>query len=118
MRRRPAPLEQPRRTTDQRTSTYRENATRPGRLLPDPSQHFSVLHKGFLAESTGHMKHVELWCTRQRRIRRQPQPFEVAHGLSGLAVERFDRIRVARAGWRIVYDGSVRGGLEALEKSF
>src|ERR1700722_17635428 len=86
MRCRPLPLEQSRRATEQRASTYRENVTRAGRLLPDPGQSFSVFHQGFLAESAGHVKHIELWCIRQRRIRRQPQPLEVAHGFDGLAV--------------------------------
>src|SRR5580704_3917201 len=96
MRRRTPSLEEPRRATEQRAGTYRENAARAGYLLPDPGQHFGVLHQGFLPESAGDMKHIELWRIRQRRVRRQPQPLEVAYGLGGLAVEAVGRVRNAR----------------------
>ena len=45
VRRRSAPLEQACRAAEQGARAHRENAARACRLLPDPVQHFGVLHQ-------------------------------------------------------------------------
>ena len=96
VRRRPASLEQAGRAAEQRARAHGENAARACRLLPDPAQHFGVLHQGFLAEAARHMQDIQRRRIGQGRVRRQPQSFQIANRRGGLAVDAIGRVRDAR----------------------
>src|SRR5271165_1180710 len=96
MRRRPASLEEARCATEKRARAHGEYAARSCRLPPDPGEHFSVLHQGFLSEAARHMQYIERRSIGQGRIRRQSQSFQIANRCGRLAVDAIGRVRDAR----------------------
>ena len=69
VRRRPPPLEQAGRAAEQSAGARRENAARACRLLPDPAQHFSVFHQGFLADAARQVQDIQRRRIGQGRVR-------------------------------------------------
>src|SRR5262249_40892296 len=81
---------------NQRTSTYRKNATSPCGLVANPCKHRLVVHQRLLTETSRNVKQIELRRLRESCIRYQPQARYVAQRLESLAEDSVGGVRNAR----------------------